>query len=234
MNYFTKEELEEITNKLLESPTRETLKELNIKYNGIEEATSPVIENQTSEEVIPEFNNMSIPNIDTQIEQPVINQEPVNLNTVPNNEINNMSIPSFEVPSSTETSQNIISTNSEQNNIPEVPNNINLNTIPNNEINNMSIPSFEVPKLDMPEQNNNINNTNNQVVNFTGNLWEPQNNTVSNMMETPENNNIPINNNNFFTPNQEPINNPIPVGGDSFQGPSMFGQFEQNYNNMNS
>ena len=33
MKYFTKEELEDITNSLLENPSRDTLKELNIKYN---------------------------------------------------------------------------------------------------------------------------------------------------------------------------------------------------------
>lgn len=246
MNYLTKEELEEITNKLLENPTRETLKELNTKYNGVEEVIAPVVENQTNEEVIPEFNNINIPNINTVIEQPVVNQEPVNLNNIPNTEINNMSVPSFEVPSSTETSQNTISLdNLEQTNAPEISNNINLNNVPNNEINNMNVPSFEVPKLNVPESNNNVNNPNNQVVDFNGNLWEPQNTTVNNMMDTtdnfnigimgtPENNNVPINNGEFFTPNPEPINNPIPVGGDNFQGPSMFGQFEQNFNNMNS
>ena len=34
MKYFTKEELVDITKELLENPTRETLKNLNNKYNG--------------------------------------------------------------------------------------------------------------------------------------------------------------------------------------------------------
>ena len=33
MKYFTKEELEDITNELLQEPTRGTLKNLNNKYN---------------------------------------------------------------------------------------------------------------------------------------------------------------------------------------------------------
>lgn len=39
MNYFTKEELEDITNSLLDNPSRDTLKELYIKYNGQLEET---------------------------------------------------------------------------------------------------------------------------------------------------------------------------------------------------
>ncbi len=34
MNYFTREELEDITKELLENPTRETLKKLNERFNG--------------------------------------------------------------------------------------------------------------------------------------------------------------------------------------------------------
>ena len=37
MKYLSKKELEDITNELLENPTRETLKVLNNKYNSISE-----------------------------------------------------------------------------------------------------------------------------------------------------------------------------------------------------
>ena len=44
MKYFTKEELEDITNELLQEPTRETLKNLNNKYNKEEKVALPVQE----------------------------------------------------------------------------------------------------------------------------------------------------------------------------------------------
>lgn len=106
-------------------------------------------------------------------------------------------------------------------NEPKIPVNNNINT---------AIPSLEVPQT-VPVQNNS-----NKEVNFSGNLWEPQMPTIGNMMETTDNfntvqNTMPnINTNNqnmpFFGPASEPVNNPIPVNN----GPSMFGQIQQNYN----
>ena len=67
MNYFTKEELEDISLKLIENPTRETLKELNDKYNKeekVEETTinndviAPSSENQTENNSTIENHNM--------------------------------------------------------------------------------------------------------------------------------------------------------------------------------
>jgi len=97
MNYFTREELEDITKELLENPTRETLKKLNEKYNGsiVEtpvEATmvemAPVAVTTQSENVAPVVNHapaFEIPNVE-----------------VPNieNNTNNVSLemPGFELP----------------------------------------------------------------------------------------------------------------------------------------
>ena len=44
---------------------------------------------------------------------------------------------------------------------------------------------------------------------------------------------IPVQNGPFFGISKEPVNNPIPIQNNipyTQQGPSMFGQFEQNYN----
>ena len=102
----------------------------------------------------------------------------------------------------------------------------------NNNIND-NIPSLEVPQS-VPEQNNNAQ------VNFSGNLWEPQMPTIGNMMETTDNfntvqNTMPntnpnIQNTPFFGQTTEPVNNPIPVNNVPNNGPSMFGQIQQNYN----
>lgn len=159
MKYLSKEELEDITNELLENPTRETLKVLNNKYNS-------------------EENGVETKSI----------VEPVKID-VP------------EVPIA-----------------PEVK---------------LDIPTFEVPQS-VPVQNNNAQ------VNFSGNLWEPQMPTIGNMMETTDNfntvqNTMPntnpnIQNTPFFGQTTEPVNNPIPVNNVPNNGPSMFGQIQQNYN----
>lgn len=98
------------------------------------------------------------------------------------------------------------------------------------------IPSLEIPKIESFNPNNNS-------VPFNGNIWEPQqNNVINNMMQTTDNFNKPIeqmpnnqpvvNQNPFFDTRKIPENNPIPVTEPPvMEGPTMFGQFEQNFNN---
>lgn len=198
MKYLSKEELEDITNELLENPTRETLKVLNNKYNGEEKKINiPTYENQSS---------------------------------VLESKTSDINIPAFNIPQSVSTSE-IPSTNNVQNSVP-LGDTIPISSEPNNSIND-TIPSLEVPQS-TPIQNNNTR------INFSGNLWEPQMPTIGNMMETTDNfntkqNTIPnINTNNqnipFFGPATESVNNPIPVNNIPNNGPSMFGQIQQNYN----
>lgn len=201
MNYFTKEELEEITIELLNSPTRDTLGRLNDKYNG-----------KPKEEIISTVSVTYEPPVvaptETIVETPVVQNTPKvpEVNNIPN-PVPDLSVPTMEVPN--EVKQN-----------------------PNTEI---TIPSFELPKLETPL----INNQNNTPIEFTGNLFETQMFNVGNLMETTENFNapqnsapvteVPVTNGPFFGATQTPVNNPIPVGGTPSQGPTMFGQFEQNY-----
>lgn len=103
------------------------------------------------------------------------------------------------------------------------------------------VPSFSIPAVETPIPNSNINNN---PINFSGNLWEPE---QDKLMSTTDNfNNLSNNsqslntskiNEQFFTMPQENVPNPIPVNELNMQnnqaipsGPSMFGQFEQNYN----
>lgn len=109
MKYFTKVELEDITNSLLENPSYETLKELNNKYNGVENITAKDAE----------LSNINV--------TPVVDPAPSvenNISTVDTPSIENM--PSFEMPSNdsvtnTETENNFqnidVLPNLEQNNI---------------------------------------------------------------------------------------------------------------------
>lgn len=97
------------------------------------------------------------------------------------------------------------------------------------------MPSLELPKV-------NTNFTNAGPIPFNGNLWEPQSNGFNNMMQTTDNfnttlnhtqdNQVAINQNPFFQERPEPLNNQIPVSEPpKVEGPTMFGQFEQNFNN---
>lgn len=105
----------------------------------------------------------------------------------------------------------------------------NINTNPN--LN--GVPSLDLPKTETPIVNNNVP--------FTGNLWETNNNGINTMMQTTDNFNAGVehtNNNEirganpFFQPNPNITNNPIPVSEPpKVEGPTMFGQFEQNFNN---
>ena len=115
------------------------------------------------------------------------------------------------------------------------------NAIPVNTFTTSEIPSISLPSVEAPIQNDNINNN---PINFSGNLWEPEQNrlmsTTDNFNNVPNNGqnlNTPISNEQFFTSQTETVPNPIPVSELNMpnypaapMGPSMFGQFEQNYN----
>lgn len=216
MKYLSKEELEDITNELLENPTRETLKVLNNKYNSEE--------NGVETKSIVEPVKIDVPEVKLDI--PTF--EVPNTTNTPESNTPNMNIPTFNIPGSA-------SVNEVQNNKPlgeTIPISSEPTVPVNNNIND-NIPSLEVPQS-VPVQNNNAQ------VNFSGNLWEPQMPTIGNMMETTDNFNTvqntmpninPSNQNTpFFGPATESVNNPIPVNNVPNNGPSMFGQIQQNYN----
>lgn len=100
MKYFTKEELEEIVARLLDSPTRETLKELSDKYNGLGEAmkdTPSVIPNTSSASKVVE----PIPNV---VKQTSVNSVPsleipsIDMSKGNNGMSSAMEVPSFNIP----------------------------------------------------------------------------------------------------------------------------------------
>lgn len=200
MKYFTREELEDITSELLINPTRETLEILNQKYNSSSEVKKDII-------------GMKSPIIETIPNTVSINTvavEPISPNADVNSSLSsepNLNIPSEEISKT----QNISSNSGNE-------------TI-----------SLELPKLDPPV----FENQNNHPVTFNGNLWEPPQSNMENLMQTTDNfasttNVVPntevlVTGAPFFGPNKEQVNNPIPVGGSSPSGPTMFGQFEQNY-----
>lgn len=228
MEYLSKEELEDITNSLLESPTKEMLNQLNEKYNGgtkMVSVSDTVVSNVDTEmpsnleinstldsaplaqEVNPvEINvNESLPGIGI----PNMGVQPVEVQG-----INSPSIPTFEVPNNLEASGNL-------GNIPSVqevnPAGINVNE---------SLPSLEVPKVEMP---------NNNPVSFSGNLWEPQTPSINNLMETTDNFNTTPNTMPNMNANQNaPFFNPMNNSNQQMMGnvqtqPSMFGQIQDSY-----
>lgn len=216
MKYLSKEELEDITNELLTNPTRETLKVLNSKYNSEE--------NGGETKSIVEPVKVDVPK--AKLDIPTF--EAPNTTNTPESTTSNMNIPTFNIPRSAPV-------NEVQNNKPlgeTIPISSEPTVPVNNNIND-NIPSLEVPQS-MPVQNNSTQ------VNFSGNLWEPQMPTIGNMMETTDNfntsqNTMPntnpnIQNTPFFGQTTEPVNNPIPVNNVPNNGPSMFGQIQQNYN----
>ena len=204
MKYFTREELEDITSELLINPTRETLELLNQKYNGSSEVKQNIVERETNIE--PPIMR-AIPNIDS-INRPVA--EPIYPNTDVNSSLSpipNLNIPSEEISKT----QNISNNNGSE------------------------VSNFELPKLETPV----FANQNNSPVNFSGSLWEQPQSNMENLMQTTDNfasptnavpnTEVPVTGAPFFGPSTEQVNNPIPVGGSSPNGPTMFGQFEQNY-----
>ena len=209
MKYFTKEELMDITDKLLENPSRETLKMLSDKYNNIYNDYNPGV--QSTNEVLQKESEP--------IQINPVEYQPVEI-AIPN-QVNNFSGVTIE---------------NTENSIPEpiaLPNETNVDYISN------AIPSFEMPKIEtqIPEiQNNQVLTFNpnlfDKPAQDIGSLMQTTDNfnTVQNTTPSTE---IPITPAQFFVANQELSNNPIAVQGQVNnqvnQTPSMFGQFEQNY-----
>lgn len=210
MKYLSKEELEDIANELLNNPTRETLKVLSNKYNGEEKVVEMPVSNNTTLEM----NNVPHFDIPT-FEVPSVNNE---VNVSKSSSIPVLEVPTFEGTTPGKVEEPVVNAG-----IPSV----NVSD---------SIPTLEVPE--MPKVDNNT------PVNFSGNLWEPQMPSVGNMMETTDNFNTAgntISQNTmpgvgqsmevpFFGGTTPTVNNQIPVSGPATQGPSMFGQIQQNYN----
>jgi len=218
MNYFTREELEDITSELLANPTRETLKNLNEKYNGNTESVEEMVKEMPSINVEPPVvETIEAPRVATPIPTPVVEAGPV-VQEIPAPVVEEQPvvspIPNFNVP------------NME---IPKVEN------IMNASANVTEMPSFELPKLETPA----FNNQNNEPVNFSGNLWEVPAPEMNNLMQTTDNfsaipnamptTEVPVTPAPFFGPYQEQVNNPIPVNNAPVQGPTMFGQMQQNF-----
>ncbi len=122
---------------------------------------------------------------------------------------------------------------------PQAPEVTPMSTIPVNTFSAIETPSFSIPTVETPAQNNNVNNN---PINFSGNLWEPEQNKLmsttdsfNSMPNNPQNFNTPAPSEPFFTTQTENISNPtnglnMPNNPTASMGPSMFGQFEQNYN----
>lgn len=200
MKYLTKEELDHIALSLVENPSYETLR-------GLTEE----LKNKYSEEKV---------EINTNISPAPLTTETVTFTT--NEPIVEPQPPVVEMP---------------QMEVPQMQNEVPINNIISPEI-----PSFA--PLETPVSKEVNNSFNNEPINFTGNLWEPEPNNLMSTTESFNNNqsnnpnyNIPVSNGQFFGNTKETVPNPIPIGGmptpnniPSPQGPSMFGQFEQNYN----
>lgn len=202
MKYFTKEELEDITQELLTNPTRETLKSLNEKYNSISEdnliktlpnesVEPPVVEPIPT--VIAEETRVVMPEFSPVEEIPVVSP-----------------IPNIEIPKE----ENNISTVT---NIPEIPNiESQQNQVQN--FNNQNNDPINFAGNPWEQQAPTMENLMQTTDNF--------NSVPNNTMPTTE---VPVMGTPFFGPIQETVNNPIPVNNAPVQGPTMFGQFEQNY-----
>ena len=252
MKYFTKEELEDITNELLQEPTRETLKNLNNKYNKEEKVELPVQEsvfNPPKESVANSMPSFEVPTFNSgAFDMP--KEEPVNTESIP------VSTPSFEVPAFNTPSSPAVEVSSQKGQVPSNLNISNMNqteAMPNLQTNNFEVPTpvleptnyqlvgEQIPKLD----NQVVNNQSNEPVNFSGNLYQQPTPEPTNLMDTTDNFKIDINstpnmnsgvntnlNSNPFFGNpvneSNQVNNPIPVGGQTTTGPSMFGQKMQN------
>ena len=94
MKYLSKEELEDITNELLENPTRETLKVLNNKYNSEE--------NGVETKSIVEPVKIDVPEVPIapEVKLDIPTFEVPNTTNTPESNTPNMNIPTFNIPGS--------------------------------------------------------------------------------------------------------------------------------------
>ena len=227
MQYFTKEELEDITNSLLQEPSRETLKRLNDKYNKeeIKEETGVPSEtpNIQQETIVPSFdiptfnNEVKIePEKESNSESPAINQQSFN-------------VPEFNIPFTSEEINNapVQEPVGVSNSKPEVQSNIDIpNMNSNMAIPNLPTNNFEVPKpvlevnnssfvdTQIPSLNNGaVPNQSNEPVNFSGNLWQQPIQEPVNLMDTTDNFKIDINSTPNMTANINTSQNSNPFFG---------------------
>lgn len=204
MKYFTREELEDITTQLIDNPTRETLKNLNEKYNSSEESIAVL--NETSNEMLTPI---------TPIEESVVETIP---NIIPEQQVVNP-IPSVDVP-------NIETVNIGND---QVNTGANVLKTPSFELPNLTIPSFNNQNNQPINFTGNLFETPSTEVD---NLMQTTDNfnTVQNTMPSTE---VQVTGTPFFGPISNTVNNPIPVGGNintmPTQTPTMLGQLEQNY-----
>lgn len=149
MKYFTKEELEDITNSILENPSYEMLNELNKKYNGeisvenkYEENSTPSVEETPVVENNMEFNPIQDVNMNLPTEE--VPNENVTEVEVPNENPSIPDFPSFEVQSDSQvvepSNENVSMPDFSQSN-PIGPEPV-MNAVPNTA--DLSSPSFEV------------------------------------------------------------------------------------------
>ena len=240
MKYFTKEELEDITKKLIENPNRETLKGLNEKYNGSSEPSTLSKRITNNEEFIPAMPEV----IPTAVVEEPMKNEALNVMPTPSIRVESpvgASIPVLEDKQLVE-QHPIVEEQQAVNKVPNYfvptvePSETKSDLVSNNVV--QEIPNFELPKLETHV----VSNQNNEPINFTGNLFETGP-SVANLMQTTDNFNsvpntmptteVPVSGTPFFGPHIAPENNPIPVGGPinnmPVNEPSMFGQMQQNY-----
>ena len=94
MKYLSKKELEDITNELLENPTRETLKVLNNKYNSEENG----VETKSIVEPV-KIDAPEVP-IAPEVKLDIPTFEVPNTTNTPESNTPNMNIPTFNIPGS--------------------------------------------------------------------------------------------------------------------------------------
>lgn len=126
-------------------------------------------------------------------------------------------------------------------NIQSEPTNLNDNNKPNLNIPNLSTPDIKVESSGEDNFNNRNNSINNSIY-FDGNPWMTNNSSYNFMMQTTDNFNNSMESSTNQNPSTEPMpffqigvntqENQIPVSvPPKEEGPTMLGQFEQNYNN---
>ena len=224
----------------------------------VEQPSTPVVDNtvevpiqhvESTPEVasIPQDNTVNIPifggdnNVVNTPNEPVVSPIPSVIETPAASIIPNV----VETPSVNPLPSTPAVDNTPTNSIPNF-----INNVPETPVQapTFEVPSFSIPEVSMPTANNDLNNNQNLNINsnpfnspvFGGNLWEAPTNGVNNLMQTTDNFNKPEEtkvepvkqeiNVPFFGGPTEAVNNPIPVQEKPQNyGPTMFGQFEQNY-----
>ncbi len=272
MKYFTMDELDYITKEILENPSKETLKRLSEKYNGVEQNPSNInwveaptikpvkteVENEelkdtkvnSMQETSSTASSFNMPSFEISPNKNVLEiPKPINsenLNTQSFNDELKIQPPVWE-PISNTNNTTLLNDNIYNNMGNQTINSVNMPNLKDGENVQNNMFNFEMPKIEPNLNENNIPNLpptnpiNNQVP-FSGNLWENQKAETNSMMQTTDNFNstiepqlsseIPLGQTPFFQMAPGTINNSIPISEQPVvEGPTMFGQFEQNFNN---